>query len=268
MPNPLALAMAGSAVAGGISGYAQSRINSRTARRNTDLTNQANKDMAELAHQRDLEMWNRQNDYNNPSAQMQRMKNAGLNPHLMYGQGNVGNASSMPSYNAPSQDYNYLPPHNLAETLQQASNIALGTAQINNIEATTQKTKAETANTLISGGLIQSESDIKRLQAAFAPELMETQLGAAKSGLKSINADVILKGIQSEIAQIEADYNKKGISLKDPLQWRMLDKFLQENGISNLQIMEFLSQYPNVKRAYDFATSGKKLKKSTQKGGK
>lgn len=39
-----------------------------------------------------LDMWERQNAYNTPANQMQRLKDAGLNPALMYGQGNVGNA--------------------------------------------------------------------------------------------------------------------------------------------------------------------------------
>ena len=30
--------------------------------------------------------WNRQNQYNSPSEQMKRFKEAGLNPHLIYGQ--------------------------------------------------------------------------------------------------------------------------------------------------------------------------------------
>lgn len=40
-------------------------------------------------------MWNKQNEYNTPAAQIQRMKEAGLNPALMYSQGNVGNAESV-----------------------------------------------------------------------------------------------------------------------------------------------------------------------------
>ena len=44
----------------------------------------------------DLDMWNRQNAYNTPRMQMQRLKDAGLNPALMYGQGNTGNASNQP----------------------------------------------------------------------------------------------------------------------------------------------------------------------------
>lgn len=43
--------------------------------------------------------WNIQNEYNSPKAQMARFKAAGLNPHLIYGQGNEGNASTQ----APAQ---------------------------------------------------------------------------------------------------------------------------------------------------------------------
>ncbi|WNK13143.1 MAG: DNA pilot protein [Microvirus sp.] len=36
-----------------------------------------------------LDDWNRQNDYNSPAKQMQRYKDAGLNPNLIYGQSNT-----------------------------------------------------------------------------------------------------------------------------------------------------------------------------------
>lgn len=42
-------------------------------------------------------MWQKQNEYNTPAAQIQRMREAGLNPALMYSQGNVGNAGSVGS---------------------------------------------------------------------------------------------------------------------------------------------------------------------------
>ena len=52
----------------------------------------------------DVKMWNMQNEYNSPSAQVQRLKDAGLNPNLMYGNGSAatGNASQMPQYSAPT----------------------------------------------------------------------------------------------------------------------------------------------------------------------
>ena len=49
-----------------------------------------------------LEMWHMQNQYNSPQEQMARMKAAGLNPHLMYGKGSVGQAGQVPTTNVGS----------------------------------------------------------------------------------------------------------------------------------------------------------------------
>lgn len=60
-----------------------------------------NKQLAAIQNQYNIDMWNRQNEYNSPQAQMQRFSEAGLNPNLIYGQGNSGNATSAPVQVAP-----------------------------------------------------------------------------------------------------------------------------------------------------------------------
>ena len=48
-----------------------------------------------LAQQQWIEqMYEKNNSYNSPAAQMQRLKDAGLNPDLMYSRGDVGNATA------------------------------------------------------------------------------------------------------------------------------------------------------------------------------
>lgn len=62
-------------------------------------TNRYNREMADYAYQKDLDMWNRSNAYNTPAMQMQRFEDAGLNKHLIYSQGQPGQAAaSMPKY--------------------------------------------------------------------------------------------------------------------------------------------------------------------------
>lgn len=67
-------------------------------------TNKANMEIAkyqaqwqqqenEKAYQRSLNMWNLQNEYNSPTQQMARIRAAGLNPNLVYGNGVTGNSS-------------------------------------------------------------------------------------------------------------------------------------------------------------------------------
>ena len=65
------------------------------------IQNNFNKQQATTSWKRAVDMWNRQNVYNSPKEQMNRLLQANLNPNLMYGQGSVGNASSSPSPDTP-----------------------------------------------------------------------------------------------------------------------------------------------------------------------
>lgn len=67
--------------------------------------NQLKKDLQlqDNAFAQNVAMWDMQNAYNTPLAQMERYRAAGLNPNLIYGNGvsSAGNASSAPQYEAP-----------------------------------------------------------------------------------------------------------------------------------------------------------------------
>lgn len=52
-----------------------------------------------------LEFWNLQNKYNSPAEQMKRFKEAGLNPHLIYGQGSNGNAGAISTPDVQSPQF-------------------------------------------------------------------------------------------------------------------------------------------------------------------
>lgn len=69
----------------------------------TLLQNRANKKMQEKSFKHNTEMWHLNNQYNTPEMQMKRLRDAGLNPNLVYGSGTVtGNTSTQtPKYQAP-----------------------------------------------------------------------------------------------------------------------------------------------------------------------
>lgn len=111
------------------------------AKRNTEKTIEANKALAEYSYSKDLEMWNRQNQYNSPEAQMARMQAAGLNPNMIYGSGSsgaAGNASQMPKYNAPTVQYNYKPIVDIPQMLAIYQDFRMRQAQIDNVKAGTE----------------------------------------------------------------------------------------------------------------------------------
>lgn len=127
--------IAGAAALAGTIGQA---ISNRKAEKRQ---NQANRQLAQFQYNKDLEMWNKANTYNAPEAQMSRLKEANLNPNLVYGGGNVtGNATAqLPKYQAPQQEYNALPISQIAmQTLGAYQDISVKQAQTDNIKTQTR----------------------------------------------------------------------------------------------------------------------------------
>ena len=60
----------------------------------TDRQRDYEREMQDRQWQMALEQWNRENAYNMPSAQMARLRAAGINPHLAYANGDVMNQSA------------------------------------------------------------------------------------------------------------------------------------------------------------------------------
>ena len=56
-----------------------------------------NKELMRMQNQYNVDQWNRENAYNSPEAQVARLRAAGLNPDLMYGNGttSTGMASQL-----------------------------------------------------------------------------------------------------------------------------------------------------------------------------
>lgn len=102
---------------------------------NINRQNTANMQMQELQWRRSLDMWNRQNEYNSPKAQMARLKEAGLNPNLVYGNGSVvGNTTGqLPRYEAPQLSFDHRLP-NFSTNLSEYQDLQVKNAQIDNLK--------------------------------------------------------------------------------------------------------------------------------------
>lgn len=87
-------AIAGLGAAAGLIGQGINAVFTRGA-------NRRNQQLAQEAYSREradnLADWQRQNAYNHPSEQMKRLKEAGLNPHLVYGNGATTTAQQVSS---------------------------------------------------------------------------------------------------------------------------------------------------------------------------
>lgn len=115
---------------------ASTLINAKVARENTDKTISANRGLAEYQYSKDVEMWNKANAYNTPSAQMSRYKQAGINPNMIVNQGNAGNtATSLPKYQAPTVRYDYKPGFDPGSAIGAYQDASIKSAQADNLKA-------------------------------------------------------------------------------------------------------------------------------------
>ena len=192
-------------------GALQGVLNRRTSVRNMRLQNRWRREAAEYEWSKNLEMWNRVNQYNLPSAQMKRFKDAGLNPNLIYKQGTAGNATMMPKYQRPTLNRN-IQPLNIAGMLQTHQDLQMRQAQISNIEAQTKRTQVQTVHEGYKQVLTQSNNALRK-----------QQINNLAEQFKGIEHDNVYK-------QFKANLATQGFTVTDPKLLRVTYTWLKENG--------------------------------------
>ena len=150
-----AIAQAAGSMASGIFGMIGGlRASKKQREANLQLTN--------LAYQKDLEQWNRQNEYNSPSQQMARLSSAGLNPNLVYGNGSqVSAAGPGPKAQVPEAPY-FAPKLDVPNVLGTYQDMRLKQAQTDNVEAQTRNLNERTVNEGLRNVLMDLQSQHSR----------------------------------------------------------------------------------------------------------
>lgn len=157
-----------------------------------------------------LDMWNKQNDYNNPINQRARLEAAGLNPHLIYGSNSSGGvAAPTPDFKHQAADYNingtaiansYMDARMRREQINnlQAQNeviqqdALLKAAQIAQTQKSTAKTEFETqkGQSLLDYSLEAAKENIRKTQVSTQVMLNQDERNAAQ------NAQSLAEGVQ------------------------------------------------------------------------
>lgn len=154
------------------------------------MTNAQSMELAEYQFQKNLEMWHRNNAYNAPTAQMQRLKEAGLNPNLVYGQGAVGNAASEPpKYQAPT-----------IGAYTNFGDLGVGSGMDAYLRAQYQRAEIENKNADTAGKMLSNE----RSQFEIGLQDLEASRRLAEYALKVGDLDLQELAKQKEEAAISA----------------------------------------------------------------
>lgn len=161
-------------------------------------TRKWNEEMMDRQRSWALEDWNRQNEYNLPANQMQRLKDAGLNPHLIYGNGNVTVASTQPIKSSGVQSWNPKPVDfsGIGNALSQYFQIQLSQAQLDNLRV--QKTvmeqealnkETERKRMEVGMGLTGVQTDRAKFDLELAKDLRSTDILTRTAALNKLNAE-------------------------------------------------------------------------------
>lgn len=204
------------------------------AKRGLRLSVAANKELGDYSYNKMMQAWGAQNAYNHPSAQMERLREAGLNPRLMYGNGpmNTGQARELPKYNSNNLHAD-IPAPQVSNLIQDYQDIKLRQAQTDLVNEQARKagSEADVANATIADIIsqIQSNSDtaftgarLKELEHSWelwkrgakagdknwmpskSPAVLKylAELGSSQSGARSAEYDALMKAYDQEYYHI------------------------------------------------------------------
>lgn len=291
-------------------GLAQTGINAYTTSRTNKKNIEAQASQFEKEKALSQENWDKMNMYNSPEQQMIRLKQAGLNPNLVYGKGadNTASAISNIQKNMPNQ---IAPQFDLSSVQNAFSNyydIKAKQAQTENtreatsvmkankiqVEANTAKTLEETARTKFDRELAQELRDNTVQKAKLENEMLTntiqinmnrnnreelantknlelttqkilteqlTQLRQKQvwsnnaleqkriqNQIDQINTAIDNAKIEGKIKSIELNLNREGLSMKDPIGFRVGVQQLNGEGRA-LQKAEDWYQSQDVQKA-------------------
>ena len=153
-------ALIGAAAISSGTSFLNSGIASGVSRRNAHRQRRHERNQAARAYERNLELWDKANEYNHPLRQMERLKSAGLNPRLVYGGKGAGNN---PTGNAPGQAAPYKEsnagshltrkPMHIPDVIGSYMNMRSIQANIDNTNANTELVMQQKANESVNNAI-------------------------------------------------------------------------------------------------------------------
>lgn len=260
MPFPIAAAMAAASVGSGIFG---NLFNANQQKKANKAQMEFQREMYDRQRKDSLADWQMQADYNSPRAQMQRLKEAGLNPNMVYGSGadaTMGDvrSSSPGSYNpqAPQFDSSFVP-----QSLSMMYDLQLKDAQKDNLAAARA---VQEQDVLLKAAQIQKTlADTKSVDfdTKMKNDLKKINVNMAAQQLNKLTADV---GNASTDLQLKTDtYQelKKTVVANAEKAQAEAKKALNEAGASNHLEKRVIQEIDNLKKDGDLKDFSIKLNK-------
>lgn len=185
----LAIGAGVSALSAGGQAFASGKTNKKTREWNEHMYGVQRKDA--------MDDWNRQNAYNSPLQQMQRLKEAGLNPNLVYGEGATHSAAPVRStdvkgWNPETPNIGGLAPAAI-QGIQAYQDYTLQQETIKNMEAQRQNMLLDSAlKTMVYAGK-ETDNKLGLINLAERQRLFETSISTAEEQLRGLKTSTDIK---------------------------------------------------------------------------
>lgn len=228
--------------------------------------NDFNKQMA-------IDMFNMENEYNTPLAQVERLREAGLNPAMMLGNGNMANTgdamtptgANVPTLTAPRVDK--VPPVTLGflDALKDISEISLNNSKKDLSDSETwknyKKTEKEIEQITQDVKYKQALQEYQNLQTTidgiFAPMERSAKLRETSENIKYLFSMSALNSLKGDTEQAMKEYYKLEGALKDTENKQLIAKFGLVLGQlrANIRLLNQQAKTEQTKQEYNMTGS-------------
>lgn len=163
-----------------------------------------------------------QNEYNHPSSQMARLREAGLNPNLVYGNGTQQQAAQIKA--ADAGQWNPQPIRfNPGDAMAAYTDTQMRAAQVDNLRVQNTVMDAEKALKMAQVAQTVATTDKSQFELGVSKELRQTTIDAALANVQKTMADI---GKVSADTQYTLDENERKAALQAPTLEKALEEVL------------------------------------------
>lgn len=231
--------IAGSLLGGLFGSSSQSKANKANIQMQRE-TNELQYRMFNEANAWNENMWNMQNEYNTPAAQAQRLKEAGINPAFVFGNGSISEAGGVSSASPPSlgtpkvTPYDWNPAiHTAVDAFMQSQ---MQSAQIKMLGA--QERNLEIQNQLDEMSLLKKIHSLN-----IDNETKQQYLDFYKSTFKAREYAVTANNDMLDQSLAESKQRVTSMQLNDKLQRALADSQLKLTDKQIWSISQYVSQH-------------------------
>ena len=235
--------LGGGLISGGL-GAISSIFSNKAQSKENDRMRDWNEYMYDKQYENNIKLWKMQNKYDLPSAQKQRLIDAGLNPDLMYSGSGISPSPNLHAAVSGSPSAGSLPGYGgVADAFNQGRLID---AQIRNIDANTEKTKSETEGQGYQNEILKTDASFEAALKSGQINVLGVQVDFGKSQIE-VNNETIPKlrqeviNLQKSVEVMNSNIDEASERIANLSQLRvgiMLDNYIKDQSKES-QIRQF-----------------------------